>query len=148
MKFFIFFFQAKQKKFIELVSSNTINRVVEMTEEGIDPNFQDEKTGGKNYTPEAHCNNTAKPPVIVTLPHANLPHPLPQKKEKEENSSINNTATNCNKSGWRKCSHLAGSICSVIKTGKIDFVILIRMDVSRTCTVQRCCDERWLYESF
>lgn len=37
--------KAKQKKFIELVSGNAINRVVEMTGEGIDPNFQDEKTG-------------------------------------------------------------------------------------------------------
>jgi len=49
--FHFIFFQAKQKKFIELVSCNAVNRVVEMAQEGIDPNFQDEKTGGKNYTP-------------------------------------------------------------------------------------------------
>ncbi len=34
---------------MELVSSNAVSQVGKMTERGIDPNFHDERTGGKFY---------------------------------------------------------------------------------------------------
>ena len=40
-------YKVNQKKFMELVSSNALSQVTRMTERGIDPNFQDDKTGGK-----------------------------------------------------------------------------------------------------
>lgn len=48
----ISFFKTNQKKFLELVSSGAVSQVGKMAEKGIDPNFHDDRTGGKklNYT--------------------------------------------------------------------------------------------------
>ena len=46
------FFKTNQKKFLELVSSGAVSQVGKMAEKGIDPNFHDDRTGGKklDYT--------------------------------------------------------------------------------------------------
>ena len=48
----ISFFKTNQKKFLELVSSGAVSQVGKMAEKGIDPNFHDDRSGGKklDYT--------------------------------------------------------------------------------------------------
>ena len=43
----LFFHQPNQRKFMELVSSNAVSQVSKTAERGIDPNFHDERSGGK-----------------------------------------------------------------------------------------------------
>lgn len=51
--------QASLKKFMDYIQTSAVDKMVKFIDKGLDPNFQDSDTGGKDYY-------SAKTPVITS----------------------------------------------------------------------------------
>lgn len=51
--------QASLKKFMDYIQTSAVDKMIKFIDKGLDPNFQDSDTGGKDYY-------RAKTPVIIS----------------------------------------------------------------------------------